>query len=155
MKDIYEITLPFQSARRVFLFDSYELVRNRPGLNQSKCWLPVMIMVLIFVQKENCYGCFTSSKMDRLVYWSVFPGLRRRLRVPAKCKAVCDGIVILRTVTCGCPVTGPQRGRELAIAKPPGRPLHTNWASVSWALNEASFRSRDAPRHGFVFEGMT
>jgi hypothetical protein len=26
MKDIYEITLPFQSARRVFLFDSYELV---------------------------------------------------------------------------------------------------------------------------------
>src|SRR5258705_9808648 len=88
-----------------------------------------------------------------------FSWSRRRLRVPARCKAVCDGIVILRTVTCGCPVTGPQRGegigRPPSIAKPPGRPLHTNRASVSWALNEASFRSRDAPRHGFVFEGMT
>ena len=27
----------------------------------------------------------------------------------ARCKAVCVGIVILRSVTCGCPVTGPQR----------------------------------------------
>jgi hypothetical protein len=28
MKNIYEITLPFQSARRVVLFDSYELVQR-------------------------------------------------------------------------------------------------------------------------------
>jgi hypothetical protein len=63
-----------------------------------------------------------------------FPGLRRRLRITARCKAVCDGIVILRTAICGWPVTGPQRGdgtgRPPSIAKPPGRPLHTNRASV-------------------------
>jgi hypothetical protein len=98
-------------------------------------------MVLTFVQKENCYGGFTSSKMDRLVYWSVFPGLRRRLRVPARCKAVCDGILILRTVTCGCQSRGRKGGRELAGRRPLRNrraALHTNRASVSWALNDRS-----------------
>jgi len=36
-----------------------------------------MIVVLTFLQnvftEKNFYGCFTSSKMDRWVYWSVFP----------------------------------------------------------------------------------
>ena len=68
---IYEIT-PFQSARRVFLFDSYELVRNRPGLNQIKVLVASNDYGADLCAKRNCYGCFTSSKMDRLVYWSVF-----------------------------------------------------------------------------------
>ena len=116
----------------MFLFDSYELVRNRPGLNQIKVLVASNDYGADLCAKRNCYGCFTSSKMDRLVYWSVFPGLRRRLRITARCKAVCDGIVILRTAPAvashgarkaGMELAGrhPLRNRRAALCIPIGR----------------------------------
>jgi hypothetical protein len=79
----------------VFLFDSYELVRNRPGLNQIK--------VLV---ASNDYGADLCAK--RKLLWMLhffengsfgllerFPGLRRSAR-HCKMQAVCDGIMILR-----------------------------------------------------------
>jgi hypothetical protein len=80
-------------------------------------------------------GAF-SCKMQGSVRWNR-DSEDRHLRLPSHGAAKGKGI-----------------GRPPSIAKPLGRPLRTNRASVSWALNEASFPSRGAPRHRFVFEGV-
>jgi hypothetical protein len=111
-----------------------------------------MIMVLTFVQKENCYGCFTSSKMDRFVLLERFSWSTSQAARPCKMQGSVRWNRDSEDRHLRLPSHGGAKGegRPPSIAKPSGRPLHTNWA-----LNEASFRSRDAPRHGFVFEGMT
>ena len=87
------------------------------------------------------FSCSTSwaarhCKMQGSVRWNR-DSEERHLRLPSHGAAKGKGI-----------------GRPPSIAKPLGRPLRTNRASVSWALNEASFPSRGAPRHRFVFEGV-
>jgi len=108
-----------------------------------------MIMVLTFVQKEIAMD---ASLLRKWIVW--FIGAFFLVYVVG-CASLQDARPSPAVASHGACKGGDGTARSPSIAKPPGRPLHTNRASVSWALNEASFRSFDAPRHGFVFEGMT